>query len=42
MVKKSMQRDIKNIFNFTLIYGSTRKKDLGIRFVELYKESNKA
>ena len=34
MVRKSMQRDIKKKFNFTLLYGSTRKKRLGIRFVD--------
>ena len=34
MVRKSMQRDIKKKFNFTILYGSTRKKRLGIRFVD--------
>ena len=34
MVRKSVQRDIKKKFNFTILYGSTRKKRLGIRFVD--------
>ena len=34
MVKNTMQKNIKkNKFNFTIIYGSTRKNRLGIRFV---------
>ena len=34
MVKNTMQKNIKkNIFNFTIIYGSTRKNRVGIRFV---------
>ena len=34
MVKNTMQKNIKkNIFNFTIIYGSTRKNREGIRFV---------
>ena len=34
MVRKSVQKDIKKKFNFTILYGSTRKKRLGIRFVD--------
>lgn len=34
MVRKSVQRDIKKKFNFTILYGSTRKKRLGIRFAD--------
>ena len=37
MVKKSVQRDIVKKFNFTILYGSTRKKRLGIRYVEYLK-----
>ena len=35
MVRKTVQRNIKKIkFNFAILYGSTRKKRLGIRFAE--------
>ena len=37
MVKKSVQRDIIKKYNFTILYGSTRRKRLGIRFVEFIK-----
>ena len=42
MVKNAMQKNIKNIkLNFALIYGSTRKNRLGIRFVNyLQKQIN--
>ena len=41
MVKKSMQRNIKESLNFAVIYGSTRKKRLGIRFVNYINEQIK-
>ena len=42
MVKNAMQKNIKNIkLNFTLIYGSTRKKRLGIRFVNYLQKQIK-
>jgi len=35
MVRKTVQRNIKKInYNFAILYGSTRKKRLGIRFAE--------
>ena len=42
MVKNTMQRNLKKAkLNFTLIYGSTRKKRLGIRFVKYLSEQIK-
>ena len=41
MVKKSVQRDIIKKYNFTMIYGSTRKNRLGIRFVNYIKNQIK-
>ena len=42
MVKNTMQKNIKKAkLNFSLIYGSTRKKRLGIRFVDYLKEQIK-
>jgi len=42
MVKNAMQKNIKNIkLNFALIYGSTRKNRLGIRFVNYLQKQIK-
>ena len=42
MVRNSMQRNLKKAkLNFTLIYGSTRKNRLGIRFVNYLSEQIK-
>ena len=38
MVKKSVQKDIKKKFNFTILYGSTRrKKDLELDLLNYIK-----
>ena len=42
MVKNTMQKNIKkNKFNFAIIYGSTRKNRLGIRFVNYLEKQIK-
>ena len=42
MVRNAMQKNLKKAkLNFTLIYGSTRKNRLGIRFVKLFIRTNK-